>query len=109
MDEATRTALEESIAHWRDIVDGWSDDMSAGACALCRKFRTQASCGACPVALKVSADYCANTPYAEVNFYKVLMLGAPSPGNEKAFRAAAQKELEFLESLRDPDEALRAP
>ena len=110
MDERTRTALEASIAHWRaNAAAKHYSAVSAGCadCALCGLFRKQ-QCESCPVAARAGTAWCGKTPFAPAikalhAWYFTL------PGEDEAeagaFRAAATREAEFLESLRDPTAA----
>lgn len=89
------TALDESIAHWERLATGnreEGENPSASHCALCRNHNR---CEGCPVNEATGNHGCSLTPYFDANF-ACLEHGLDSP----EFRAAAQKELDFLKSLR---------
>ena len=110
MDERTCTALEASIAHWRrNAAAERYSTVSAGCadCALCRMFRDRV-CRGCPVATRAGAMGCAKTPYEDAKAaWNRWMFALPGEDEAEAaaFRAAATREAEFLESLRDPTAA----
>ena len=110
MDERTRTALEASIAHWRrNAAAEHYSTVSAGCadCALCGLFRKQ-QCEDCPVAARTGAAVCDKTPFAPaIKALRAWCFSLPGEDEAKAaaFRAAATREAEFLESLRDPTAA----
>jgi len=92
MDARTAEALEKSIKHWETVVEdpkgtlvGWRD------CALCQLFNTDSppavNCKGCPVADKVGAISCRNTPYENFRWNMTV--------------ENAQAELDFLISLRE--------
>lgn len=113
MKPETLKALEASIAHWECNAKavtfkaarvGWSH------CALCGIFNQHkirplmVACIGCPISKgsKRRRQYCKNTPYlAAFKLYKQMAVS----GNEnygprmKAFRKAAQEEVDFLKSL----------
>ena len=96
MDAKTLTALKESIEHWRRLADGTNrkgEETGPRSCALCMAFAVGRDsinkCDGCPVSVKTGMKDCRNTPY----YAAEAVFGAPT------FRAAARKELEFLESL----------
>jgi len=110
MNKATAKALEQSIKHWERMRDGkrhkTKDDTDnsidglevpmAEDCALCRKFDCQI-CEGCPVMNKTGKDNCDGSPYWKAR-YAFNERGVDSP----EFKAAAQKMIDFLESLREP-------
>ena len=106
MDERTRTALEASIAHWRENAAAAHPDdadLSCAACALCRMFRDRV-CRGCPVATRAGAMGCAKTPYEDAKAaWNRWMFALPGEDEAEraAFRDAATREVEFLESLHD--------
>ena len=110
MDERTRTALEASIAHWRENAAAAHPDdadLSCAACALCGLFRKQ-QCEGCPVARRAGTAWCGKTPFApaiEALHAWYFTLPGEDEAEAAAFRAAATREAEFLESLRDPTAA----
>ena len=121
MDERTRTALEASIAHWRaNAAAEHYSAVSAGCadcalcqafrkrqCALCQAFRKR-QCEGCPVAARAGTAWCGKTPFApaiEALHAWYFTLPGEDEAEAAAFRAAATREAEFLESLRDPTAA----
>lgn len=99
MDPMTREALEASIKHWEENVSAKTvRAASTGAreCALCQLF-LEGSCKRCPVFERTGQPACRETPYdAASKAYVKWCLGN---GTRRAFRAAAQAELDFLRSL----------
>ena len=85
MDDATLTALRESIEKWEKRAAGdHSLEMGIDACPLCTLFHPRCI-RECPVAQKVGYPFCTETPYhkyirdqtnetaeAELNFLKSL-------------------------------------
>lgn len=115
MDEKTLTALQGSIAKWQAIVDGTGHDAQWENCPLCIVFMEkyggeddpahyEDGCLGCPVAAKVSAACCSNTPYANWSDYFYEKFGVRikaedrKPFDDKS-RELAQAELDFLRSL----------
>lgn len=98
MDAKTLTALEDSVAHWKRMAEGKANEgerPGGDQCALCQLFCQVGSkyCDGCPVNIETECS-CDTTPYfkAEDAFYA---FGINSP----KFKAAAAKELAFLQSL----------
>ena len=91
-------ALELSIKHWEEnaAVQNLSDaKVSSRQCALCEKFLDYA-CVGCPVYGRTGFTVCSTTPYVEAaRFY------FNGDGDLENFKIAAQKEVEFLKSLRE--------
>ena len=114
MDEATREALEASIAHWKDVAqatDPRTARIGGNYCTLCTLFRRD-DCNSCPVMVRTGRDSCEKTPYRAALDALRAWQTAAARGNRglrrddgTAFRAAARAEIEFLESLRDPPAA----
>ena len=104
MDNKTRSALERSIEHWKqNAAAEVLDDVSVRGedCALCGRFY-DSFCKGCPVAAKTGKHTCLGTPYH--NAASAAHVWDEDPENEDlrgAFRAAALKEVAFLESLRE--------
>lgn len=103
MDKRTAKALEASIAHWERNVAAETPDgagVSGADCALCAEFRNKSEnqCGGCPVRDKTGLICCLDTPYASAVSRFVSWIDDPSL--RSAWRAAAQRELDFLKSLR---------
>ena len=91
MDEKTRGALERSIEHWTRRTRGHSDT----DCALCGLFNNkQYHCRGCPVFERTGQTGCDGTPYWD------WVSAATAPQRRKA----AKRELDFLISLRDPEQ-----
>lgn len=91
----TAEALELSIKHWEEnaAVQNLSDaKVSSRQCALCEKFFDYA-CDGCPVYKRTGHKVCSATPYVET-------VGFKFNGDLENFKIAAQKEVEFLKSLR---------
>ena len=91
------TALKLSIAHWRRMAEGnrnKGDKPTGSQCALCIEFRKYSSCDGCPVQIHAGTHMCNCTPYYSAHI-AYIDYGPKSP----EFKAAARKELEFLESL----------
>lgn len=94
MDKRTSDALEGSIRKWRKIAADTRVNHGTDDCLLCQLFikgRPQDQhCAECPVA-ESGHSGCSGTPYFDYTF-------AISAENR---RAAATREAEFLESMRD--------
>jgi len=107
MNEATREALEASIAHWQaaaEIDDPRKAQFGCQNCALCKLFRSK-TCDGCPVATRTGIISCKGTPYANAIVWRNRWIfDLEDRGAEAAYRAAARREVEFLESLREPSE-----
>lgn len=102
MDERTRAALEASIAHWKTNAAATHPgdvQTDCDACALCDLFRRPPREN-CPVAARAGKTMCLGTPYGDA---RAKLMHWSSAG--EAFRAAALREVAFLESLRDPPAA----
>lgn len=96
-DEQTMAALKDSIAHWRRMEEGESDNESPSGrhCALCKTFvKKNNSCWGCPVMSATGLESCQGSPWLDANekFHQYGM-------KRKEFIDAARKEREFLESL----------
>lgn len=105
MSPKTLKALKLSIAHWKRLATGTEkkgEMPHADDCALCKLFWTDNGCKDCPVAAKTGLNYCIGTPYlAAIKAWRARFRGIEGA----IFLAAAQKELEFLESLLPAEEA----
>ena len=103
MDEKTREALEGSIAKWQAIVDGTGGDDGTKNCPLCLLFNNEDTeyediCVGCPVAEETEISECQETPYGT---WSALSEGErPWKASTGKQKQAAQKELDFLISLR---------
>lgn len=89
MDDRTKEALEGSIKKWEGIVDGTIIDRGQDNCPLCQLF-FENSCRGCPVSIRSGKRFCRNTPYDDYDVTES--------------QDAAEAELDFLISLRDPTE-----
>lgn len=123
MEIKTKKALIKSIGHWRRLARGrtpgfWStilwliarafgcsaergplEGISSADCALCKRFNlpnmdAEKRCVGCPVFKRSGHKNCQGTPYDGIGSI-VRELGFDS----KLFKKAAQREVEFLESL----------
>lgn len=116
MDTRTRTALLGSIEKWKKIVDGTGEDQAGDNCPLCTEFgnfcgmdkygRNWEGCFGCPVAEHTGHWNCSGTPYQkewrgamEEELLRNPNYRFPYRATTDALRAAARKELEFLQSL----------
>jgi hypothetical protein len=103
MDKRTANALEASIAHWeRNVAIETPKGISLGsaACALCTEFRP--SCDGCPVKDETGEKDCIGSPYeAAADLFCSWKEYPGGAGRFAAWRAAAQRELDFLKSLRN--------
>jgi hypothetical protein len=115
MDKETLEALEGSISKWEKIVAGTGEDQGRDNCSLCSKFydlegpedlsgNKQEMCYGCPVSIASGIEGCVGTPYS---IYSRAQWGIDHKDgsyeeNSLIKFAAAQRELDFLMSLR-PD------
>ncbi len=83
--------LELSIEKWQDIVDGKGKNGASDNCALCEKY---VICDVCLI-FKKTGKCCDSTFYGDY----ILALALGKKDEAESF---AQKELEFLKSLRKP-------
>ena len=118
MDDRTKKALEKSIAKWEaNTTAKTSYQFRTGPkeCALCREFLDPsllAPCSYCPVFRKTGANFCYGTPYVKASSARQLwVLGALEQASKKQMnqlradaQAAAREEVEFLKSLREPEQ-----
>lgn len=104
-------ALEKSIQHWRENRDAPVEKtaVSSSDCALCGLFNHlhmphSDRCWGCPVAQGApSRRFCENTPYDLVDLVYTRLLLSPSSEERVAdWRELCNREIAFLESLRDP-------
>lgn len=108
MNKATSKALESSIKHWERMRDGKrkkskdiesSDGMEipmADDCELCAMFDCHV-CEGCPVMENTGYDNCESTPY-----WNARAAWKECGIDSDEFKAAAQKMIDFLISLREP-------
>jgi hypothetical protein len=97
--------LEESIEKWEAIVAGNGGDNGIENCSLCKEF-WENGCIGCPVFEKTGEYGCAGSPYDEwEDHHEYVHDHDPFPNDTKVMCARcieiAEKELEFLKSLRD--------
>ncbi len=100
MTPETKKALLASIEHWEaNLAAETPDEVWLGPrnCDLCRMFH-DGWCSGCPVMAATGCDGCVDTPYEDAWF---AFLRWRSDGDEykSAFRAEAQKMLDFLKGL----------
>jgi hypothetical protein len=95
-----KKAVRKSIAHWkrmRSAPKSCGEEPYSQDCALCRKYQSESDCGACPANCKHGslwenaawrwADYVLAEPDEDMGALR------------REWRAAALKEIEYLESL----------
>ena len=90
-------ALKQSIAHWKRLATGKSrrgESIYDSDCALCKLFMDD-DCRGCPVRQATRLSDCRRTPWIEVRDTLIWLKSKQDP----AFKAAAKKQLEFLQSL----------
>lgn len=104
-------ALERSIQHWRENRDVKSHlDIRAGSgdCALCGLFSLphmsySDRCWECPVMVRTGKQSCESTPYDDVyDAYCSLASNPHTADNIARWLEVCDREIAFLESLRDP-------
>jgi hypothetical protein len=112
MDPDTLAALRGSIAKWRGIMAGTTEDLGPENCPLCRKFNrwylgmsqpaVVGVCEGCPVAVRTGEDSCSGSPYDD---YEAATQYIEECGDSEKPQVAvrignlARLELEFLISL----------
>lgn len=108
-------ALEKSIRHWRENLAAERPSQASARsddCALCRMFSTpwnSHSCVGCPVGEKTGKKQCFDTPYHEAR--RCLVRWSVVTGSEEvrdSFRGACEREIAFLESLRESTDAAQS-
>lgn len=103
------TALQKSIAHWERVATGnrQPDELVGGGwCDLCTEFNHSMSwnkrCKGCPVYEKTGEQFCAGTPWVEIERVLDGRCGEEATADwldtDEAAELAA-KELAFLKSL----------
>ena len=93
-------ALEASITHWEENLAAKTlKEVSVGAdaCALCSLYNKNGGCTGCPVKEKTGHNFCWGTPYIGVG---AAMSCWQATDDDTLFRDVAQKEIDFLKSLR---------
>lgn len=107
MDKRAAEALEKSIKHWQENVAAETPGQvktSGEYCALCREFALKNPsrlCTGCPVNDETDAG-CDMTPYHNANMALARWHKHGFDNHREMWRVAAQKELDFLISLRKP-------
>ncbi len=118
MKKKARRALEESIAHWEEVVaDPVTERIGPSQCALCHKYRRveplkifslrtptfKPVCDGCPVKERTGQDACQGTPYAEFAGLQLRTSKEPFTAlfSLADLRGKAIEELDFLVSLRE--------
>lgn len=99
MNTGTLKALKLSIEHWRRLAAGKErrdEKPSLQQCKLCSRF-FENNCEGCPVAEETRITHCGETPFKAA--YQAFNQWKYQHGREAPFRAAAKKELAFLELL----------
>jgi hypothetical protein len=95
--------LDESIEHWKWMRDDPEcGEMPRGSdCPLCQMY-LDADCEGCPVFEQTGIGLCRDTPYSDAAkaFLRLQRLEIPE-GALANWQAAADKEIAFLEGLRD--------
>ena len=98
MNKETLKALENSIEHWRRMMDGEGRDgecPSAQGCDLCAMFNPngEEKCEGCPVMEHTGRPICDDTPYYDA----LNAFNAQHDGD--AFLGHAKREYDFLCTL----------
>jgi hypothetical protein len=114
MNPTTLTALKASIEHWKRMRDSDTqyEKPYSTYCALCSLFIDK-DCRGCPVREATHTNRCQDSPYnaAEIAWHRYYMPEEyereDQEGALKTWREAAQKEIDFLESLIPIEEQLR--
>lgn len=121
MDNCAKKALEASITKWEvltEATDPYTFKLGITDCPLCLEFVDLWStrpcfgcpCFGCPVYKKTGQPFCRNTPYeraykAHTNWAFAVNLNNSLQNDLQAeFQAAAREEVEFLKSLREPEQ-----
>lgn len=107
MDEMTKKALMDSIAHWDNNVRAktpYEASVSGSKCALCNMF--PASCNRCPVMERTGKFGCEDSPYHDARKALLVWCREVAYGIKKdalaaraEWRRKARAELAFLKSL----------
>lgn len=107
MDAKIAEALEASILHWKQnaVADLKDVSVTSADCALCALFVKQTEgCIGCPVRGHTERGECEDTPYINCWYRFHAWRRCPEDKTaQNAFRAAALREVAFLESLREGD------
>ena len=101
-------ALEKSIEHWQRLAacetldEIEKEGTSAIDCALCKEYVLR-SCKGCPVYKHIGFSGCYGTPYEDVISYLEGLsdlFNLSEKFEAEVYQELAQKELDFLKSLR---------
>lgn len=113
MNPTTLKALKASIEHWKRMRDSDTrkEKPYSTYCALCCLFISN-NCLGCPVRDATRLSGCHGSPYnaAEIAWHRHYMAEETNQGEpylKKVWREAAQKEIDFLESLIPLEEQLK--
>lgn len=111
-------ALEESIAHWKRMREKpWTEEPNADGCSLCDLgerssvlvYDDNDRCSFCCIPAVSGDDYCRNTPFRDAAAAHCDITTGPQSLLPLAmltwfglnWRIAADREIAFLESLRE--------
>lgn len=97
--------LEVSILKWIEIMNGDAREIGQSNCALCYiHWVRDGNCTDCVVFKATGLPGCAGTPYLDVShlIHTTTKQRLSTPIFKKELRRLALKEVEFLESLRNP-------
>jgi len=105
MKKKTLKALNGSIEHWKSNLNAETPhdvELGVDACPLCKMFNNNPlpslnDCIGCPVRERTEYQYCKGTPYIDADKAHTVWRLYSSERDE--WRAAAAREVEFLESL----------
>ena len=117
MNKKTLKALNGSIQHWEQIIEGSEDENGIHNCSLCIFFYYRLGnykfCEGCPVEEKTGKSNCYGSPYWK--WFKIFQSDADFDENlprkwqnlskkfQKKAILAAEAELKFLKSLLPKD------
>ena len=105
MTPSTAKALAASIAKWKRntrVKTPTGVKIGASVCPLCvmfHPFDKRAPCVGCPVFAKTGEPGCGGSPYGDAEVAFDAWDDVDDRAAAEAFRAAAQAEVAFLESL----------
>lgn len=109
MDKLTSDALEASIKHWEENVAAKAPEdakIFSDSCALCAIYNNIAidkGCIGCPVEAVTRRPECGGSPWGRAFRAKIVWYHSQrSEAAKSDWRIAAQAELDFLISLREP-------
>ena len=113
MNHLADSALENSIAHWTQVLaaeDPSEIKLGVSACALCSLFLKR-NCLGCPVMGRTRESLCRNTPLqaaTDASYpWSIHTYGTPEwYAARDEWREKAQAQLNFLISLRPAKEAV---